>query len=49
VKAGCGAQIEHQVEALADGERRALEVDRAGRFADAHAVAVAAAQRQVDR
>jgi hypothetical protein len=41
-------QIEHQVEGLADGERFALEVDGAGRFADTHAVTVALAQRQVD-
>ncbi len=41
-------QVEHEVERLALLTRGTLEIDRAGRLADAHAVAVRAAAGQVD-
>ena len=42
------AQVEHQVEVFAHRLRGAIEVDRAGGFAHAHAVAVLLAGGQVD-
>jgi hypothetical protein len=45
---GRGPQVEHEVEALRGLQRRALEVDRAGGFAHAHALAVRLAAAHVD-